>query len=107
MGKELKNRLVYRIHDRELHRYANRFLKGRLIDIGCGTKPYAEMLASYVTEHVGIDQEQSSHDRSNVDLFGTAYEFPVSNESFDSVSAPPSWRILKSRNGRCVNVFGS
>ena len=53
MARELQNILVNRIMDRAFREKGERYLSGRLIDIGCGTKPYAEMMAPYVTEHVG------------------------------------------------------
>ena len=84
MARELQNALVNRILDRELSIAASNYLRGRLIDIGCGEKPYRNLMAPWVTEHVGVDQEGTSHDRSNVDLFGTAYAIPVPDGSFDN-----------------------
>ena len=84
MAKELKNILVNHIHNRELKRYASSYLTGRLIDIGCGTKVYRNLLAPYVDEHVGLDHEETFHDKSNIDIFGSAYKIPVADESFDS-----------------------
>lgn len=84
MAKELKNILIYQIHHRELFHYASKYLNGRLIDIGCGTKPYKYLLAPYVTEHIGIDHKNSLNDKSNVDLFGSAYKIPVEDVSFES-----------------------
>jgi ubiquinone/menaquinone biosynthesis C-methylase UbiE len=55
-----------------------------LIDIGCGIKPYRELLRPYVNEHVGVDHEESVHDQSQIDYFGTAYKIPVSANSFDT-----------------------
>ena len=63
MAKELKNILVNSIHDRHLLNYANCFLSGRLIDIGCGNKPYKKMLAHCIDEHVGVDHEATYHDK--------------------------------------------
>lgn len=83
MAKELRNRLTYYLHDRELARCAARYLKGRLVDIGCGTKPYKSLLAPYVAEHVGVDHDGSPHGTSDVDLPGTAYCIPVRDASFD------------------------
>jgi hypothetical protein len=34
-------------------------MTGRLLDIGCGLKPYELMFAPYVTEHVGVDHPDS------------------------------------------------
>lgn len=84
MAKETRNILINKIHDRELRRYASTYLTGHLIDIGCGTKPYKDLLAPYVTRHVGIDHPDSLHDTSNVDLIGSAYQIPANNGSFDS-----------------------
>lgn len=84
MAKELKNILINSIHDKQLLDYAERYLSGNLIDIGCGTKPYKEMLSPFVEEHVGVDHEATFHDKSKIDLFGTAYEIPADNETFDT-----------------------
>jgi SAM-dependent methyltransferase len=84
MAKEIKNLLVNAIHDRKLRELGAKYLKGALIDIGCGTKPYREMLAPFVKAHVGVDHEGSLHDKSMIDLFGTAYKVPVPDQSFDS-----------------------
>jgi SAM-dependent methyltransferase len=84
MAKEIKNILVNRIHDNQLKIYASAYLKGRLVDIGCGVKPYQKLLAPYINEHVGVDHEGTFHDKKNVDLFGTAYDIPVQDKFFDS-----------------------
>jgi len=84
MAKEIKNILINYIHDKQLANYAGTYLSGRLIDIGCGTKPYKKMLSPFIEKHVGVDHEATFHDKSNIDLFGTAYEIPVDNETFDS-----------------------
>jgi SAM-dependent methyltransferase len=84
MARETRNLLVNYIHDRELALLARKYLRGRLIDIGCGTKPYARLLSSFVSEHVGVDHVGTFHNKNRVDLWGTAYEIPVENGSFDS-----------------------
>ena len=84
MAKELSNMLVNRIHDQHLQRFASRYLHGRLIDIGCGNRPYASMLAPFVTAHVGVDHAGTAHDLDRADLVGTAYALPVPDASFDS-----------------------
>ncbi len=83
MAKELRNILVNRIHERELKRQAASRLSGRMIDIGCGDKPYEDTLASCVTEHIGVDHEATYHDKSRIDLIGTAYDIPAEDNSFD------------------------
>ena len=78
-----KNWLIYHLHDRELLRVARAHFRGRLADIGCGTKPYRGMVGPLVREHVGVDHAACLHDQSNVDLFGTAYAIPAADASFD------------------------
>jgi ubiquinone/menaquinone biosynthesis C-methylase UbiE len=84
MAKELKNVLINNIIHNVLKKSACLFIRGRLIDIGCGTKPYKDLLNPLVTEHIGIDLEETIHDRSNIDLLGAAYTLPFDDGSFDS-----------------------
>lgn len=83
MAKDLKSLLIYQIHDQELKQCAVRYLTGRLIDIGCGIKPYKNLLDPYVTEHIGVDHEATLHENSHIDIFGTAYQIPVEKAAFD------------------------
>ena len=78
------NVLVQWIVQRNLGEKAGMFLRGRLIDIGCGSKPYKPLFRPFVAEHVGIDHEGTQHDKASIDLYGTAYEIPVEDASFDS-----------------------
>lgn len=84
MAKDLSNLLIYHIHDSQLIRYAAKYINGSVIDIGCGIKSYRKLLAPFVSEHVGVDHEGTIHDKSNIDLVGTAYSIPVIGDSFDS-----------------------
>ena len=79
------NWLVYKIMDKEIQNSLQKYAKGRLLDIGCGEKPYAEMLKPYVAEYIGLDHENTLHDKSKIDLFGTAYNIPIENGYFDTV----------------------
>lgn len=82
--KPIHTLLTYRFHDRALEEAASRHLSGRMVDIGCGVKPYAAMVRPFVTEHIGIDHEGSVHGTDHVDVVGTAYHIPVPDASFDS-----------------------
>jgi len=85
MSAPVMNKLVNGIIRRELRSAAARHMSGRLLDIGCGTKPYAAMLSEFVEQHIGVDHEGSTHGKNFVDLIGTAYHVPVTNTSFDCV----------------------
>lgn len=81
----LHNLLVRWIHDGALREAARRCARGRLLDIGCGSKPYRSLFEPLVDEHVGLDHDQTIHDRSAVDVIGTAYEIPGDESSYDTV----------------------
>lgn len=83
MAREAHNLAIFRRHQRALVELAQTYFHGRLIDIGCGTKPHREVLAGFVTEHVGVDLPDGIHGAENVDLFGTAYGIPAPEGSFD------------------------
>jgi SAM-dependent methyltransferase len=61
-----------------------RYTRGRLIDIDCGEKPYVNMMKPYVAEHVGVDHQDTLHDKSNIDRVGTVYDIPAKDGEFDS-----------------------
>jgi SAM-dependent methyltransferase len=61
-----------------------RYISGRLIDIGCGSKPYEDFWAPVVDRHIGIDHPTTLHDRSRIDAYATAYAIPFADGSFDS-----------------------
>jgi SAM-dependent methyltransferase len=58
---------------------------GRLLDIGCGTKPWKDLFAEHVTEHVGVDHEGTGNPRHAIDMYADAYDIPAPDESFDTV----------------------
>jgi SAM-dependent methyltransferase len=108
--------LVRHIGNREFRRVALTYIKGgRLLDIGCGTKPRASLFKGLVDHHVGVDHVNTLHDKSNIDLFATAYEIPVKSTSFDhaictavlehleepELALRECWRVLK-RGGMAI-----
>ena len=58
---------------------------GKVLDVGCGSKPYRELFSA--TEYVGLDVEQSGHDHrhEDVDVLYDGKTFPFPDGSFDSV----------------------
>ena len=84
MARGAHNWLVSRNHDEAIRGAVAAHARGRLIDIGCGEKPYASITKEFVTEHVGVDHRDSLHGSRNVDLDSTAYDIPVPDGSFDS-----------------------
>jgi SAM-dependent methyltransferase len=53
----------------------------RLLDVGCGVKPYYPFFRDYVSEYVGVDVPGNP----DADLEGTIESIPVADGSFDVV----------------------
>ena len=53
----------------------------RVLDVGCGYKPYEPLFAPWAESYVGVD----SGEHSAPDLVGTAESLPVEDASFDLV----------------------
>jgi SAM-dependent methyltransferase len=104
------NWLIFSIINPALEQRLAQFAKGKLIDIGCGAKPYKNMVRPHVDLHTGVDHHDSLHDKSSVDLFGTAYSIPLESDGYDtalctdvlehleepSLAIAEAWRVLKS-----------
>lgn len=58
------------------------FARGRLLDIGCGVKPYREFFGA--TQHIGIDWPNSKH-KLDVQAYASAESIPFADNSFDTV----------------------
>jgi len=78
-------RMVVRRGAALLIRAMDSHLHGRVLDIGCGEKAKRLLVNEHVTEYVGLDHEDTLHNRSQADLIGTAYRIPESDESFDGI----------------------
>ena len=60
-------------------------LKGRMMDFGCGSKPYKDLIN--VDEYIGVDYEGDGHSHENeqIDVFYDGKTIPLESNSFDSV----------------------
>ncbi|HEY1693380.1 MAG TPA: class I SAM-dependent methyltransferase [Polyangiaceae bacterium] len=64
---------------------------GRLLDVGCGEKPYEPIFRPYVTEYVGVEYApvfettQSSKRATGPDLYYDGKTLPFPDDSFDTV----------------------
>ncbi len=60
-------------------------LKGRLMDFGCGAKPYKTLFT--VDEYIGVDFENPGHPHLNeqIDVFYNGKNIPFNDGHFDSV----------------------
>ncbi len=64
--------------------------RGRLLDVGCGDKPYEHLFRPFVTEYVGVEHEASfsatnAFERGQVDALYDGRRLPFPDASFDTV----------------------
>lgn len=61
-------------------------LKGKMLDLGCGRKPYKNIFSS-ITDYIGVDIEQSGHPHSlsQIDVYYDGKTLPFEDNYFDSV----------------------
>lgn len=79
------NWLIFSIINPEIEKRLGQYAFGMMGDIGCGEKPYRDMALSYVDKHIGIDHDETFHDKSSIDIIANAYEIPTDDNSFDSL----------------------
>lgn len=77
------NYIVYKFLIKDLEFAIKKFSSGRLLDVGCGNKPYKEMFPKTVTEYIGCDIEQSN--LKLVDIICPATDLAFDDQSFDTV----------------------
>jgi SAM-dependent methyltransferase len=61
-----------------------RFAEGRLLDVGCGNKPYREIFAPCVQSYIGVDLD-GRHSRP--DVMAQVLDLPFEAATFDTVLA--------------------
>jgi len=60
------------------------FVKGKLLDVGCGWRPYEKTFFAGADKYVGMDYLS---DRSKPDIIGSAQAIPLPDNSFDTVTS--------------------
>lgn len=79
------NWLVHRIHDAALTVVISQYATGVLLDVGCGEKPYRALTDGQVVAHLGLDHPESLHSKLQVDIFSTADNTGLADNSVDTV----------------------
>jgi SAM-dependent methyltransferase len=60
-------------------------IKGKTLDIGCGSKPYVSLF--HVKDYIGMDIDASGHEHnhSKIDVFYDGMKIPFDDNTFDSI----------------------
>ncbi|MDP6041904.1 MAG: MraY family glycosyltransferase, partial [Candidatus Latescibacteria bacterium] len=60
-----KNWMIHRLM-RQAMAGVTEFVNGRLLDVGCGMRPYAAIFEEYVQDYVGLERDRGRYDRVDV-----------------------------------------
>jgi len=60
------------------------FIRGRLLDVGCGQRPYEKTFFSSASHYIGADYQS---DRSRPDVICSATALPFPDNEFDTVTS--------------------
>lgn len=63
----------------------SQYIKGYLLDAGCGEKPYSLIYEDITTKSIGVDVEYCIHDQKEVDVFASLDKLPFQNNAFDTI----------------------
>jgi SAM-dependent methyltransferase len=67
-------------------KYAARYARGRIIDIGCGKKPYYRYFQERTRQYIGLDSpDYSVRTTWNMDVICDGQFLPIRNDSADTV----------------------
>lgn len=69
----------------ELLLAAQPYMRGRLLDVGCGKRPYALIYERHVELSIGTEVQFSPYGTAAADLIGYAEELPFADASFDTI----------------------
>jgi len=62
------------------------FAHGRMLDVGCGLRPYQNLFGESIGSYIGIDYPTTQH-KAHVDLLGNAMALPFADNSIDTLLA--------------------
>jgi ubiquinone/menaquinone biosynthesis C-methylase UbiE len=77
--------LVNTISHKEVKNALRKYACGKMLDIGCGAKPFAAHAKNLVAEHLGLDHNSTGKPGCRADIAASAYDVPCGDQSFDTI----------------------
>ena len=97
------NYLHYKPFNRDLEAAINKYATGKVLDIGCGNKPYANLFQGKATEYVGCDIIQSNLNK--VDVLCPANKIPLADGDFDTAFSTQTIEHVEDHQGLVNEAF--
>jgi len=82
------NWLVHRLHRHHVQAAVEEYARGRLLDVGCGQRPFLDVLERHARTCVGLETDRSRYpDEPRPEVWGSALSLPFEDRVFDTVVA--------------------
>lgn len=85
-NRQLHNWLIYNIGDRFLIKYS-KYIKGHLVDLGCGEAPYKDFFLQFADKYTGVDWSNTLHNSQADVVSDLNKEISLPDEIADTVIA--------------------
>lgn len=95
--------LVYLSFHKELKTAIQKYATGKLLDIGCGNKPYEIWVKGKILEYMGCDIVQSSSNK--VDVLCEANNIPLESNSFETIISTQAIEHIENHQGMVNEAF--
>lgn len=83
--KPLHYSLIQKYHKGLVKKEIVKYAKGKILDIGCGEKPFYPFVKDKVDEYIGVDHPDTPHSKAYIDVFAPAHDLPFQDNYFDVV----------------------
>jgi SAM-dependent methyltransferase len=80
-NESARNRVIYRKLEQMMEHVAERYVHGKLLDVGCGDKPWQPLLGPHTSEYIGVDLGANS----KAELLADAHAIPLADATVDTV----------------------
>ena len=80
-----RNWLVHKINKRHIEAAVRSHVSGRLLDVGCGQRPYRDILAQRADSCTGLEFDRGRYGSAPPDVWGSGVALPFRNGCFDTV----------------------
>jgi SAM-dependent methyltransferase len=77
--------LIEKYHKNPVKEEIVRYAKGRVLDLGCGDRPFHPFIKDQIDEYIAVDHPDTPHSKEHIDYFASAYELPFEEDYFDTV----------------------
>lgn len=95
--------LVYLSFHRELKAAIQKYASGKVLDIGCGNKPYESCFEGKIEKYIGCDVVQSSSNK--VDVLCLANKIPLEDNHFETVFSTQAIEHIEDYQGMIEEVY--